>query len=119
MGLPEKFETIIGDRGSFLSVGQRQRIVLARIFLLQPQILLLDEPTSGLDNESERLIQASIEKLRKKTTIIVIAHRLSTILSADSLMVVDDGKVIEQGPPQELLQNKKSYFAQLYTRGVN
>jgi ATP-binding cassette subfamily C protein len=93
-----------------LSVGQRQRIVLARIFLLQPQILILDEATSALDSESESWIDESIQKLRGTTTIIAIAHRLSTVMAADKVVVLDNGKIIEQGAPQMLAETKKSYF---------
>ncbi len=110
MGLPEKFDTVIGDRGVFLSVGQRQRIVLARIFLLQPQILILDEATSALDSESESYIDESIQKLRGKTTIIAIAHRLSTVMAADKVVVLEGGKIVEQGSPKILAEAKESYF---------
>jgi ABC-type multidrug transport system fused ATPase/permease subunit len=111
--LPQKFETSIGDRGIFLSNGQRQRIVLARILARRPKILLLDEATSALDNESEALIRKAIEGLRGEMTIIVIAHRLSTVMGADSLIVLDHGKIVEEGNPEELLKNEGSYFSKM------
>lgn len=110
LGLPNQFQTVVGERGMLLSGGQRQRIALARVLARKPEILILDEATSSLDNESEVLIQKSIEELRGKITIIVIAHRLSTIKIADNLLVLENGKIIEEGKPEELLKNKDSYF---------
>jgi len=112
--LPDGFNSMVGERGMKLSVGQRQRIALARVLARKPQILVLDEATSALDIESEIVIQKSIEKLRKEITIIVIAHRLSTIQSCDDLIVISDGKIVEQGPTKVLLDNKKSYFYKVY-----
>lgn len=112
--LPQKFETMVGERGIELSGGQRQRIVLARALARKPDILILDEATSALDNESEALIQRSIEALRGKITVVVIAHRLSTVMIADTLVVLDNGKIIEAGAPTELLKNKNSYFFKSY-----
>lgn len=109
-GLKEGFDTIIGDRGIMLSAGQRQRIVIARVLTRKPQFLILDEATSALDNESEVQIQKVIENLKGKMTVLVIAHRLSTITSAHKLLVLDDGKIVEEGKPEELLKNKDSYF---------
>ncbi|MEK7646874.1 MAG: ABC transporter ATP-binding protein [Patescibacteria group bacterium] len=107
---PNGFNTVVGERGVRLSGGQRQRIVLARALARKPQILILDEATSALDNESEVLIQKSIKELKSKTTVIVIAHRLSTIMASDKLYVLDGGKIIEEGAPGELMQDKESYF---------
>ncbi|MBI3634338.1 MAG: ABC transporter ATP-binding protein [Candidatus Yonathbacteria bacterium] len=108
--LPEGFDTIVGDKGVMLSVGQRQRIALARVLARRPDILVLDEATSALDNESELLVQKAINELRGKVTVFIIAHRLSTIMNADRLLVLRGGRIEEEGKPQDLLQNKDSYF---------
>lgn len=113
-GLPEKFSTVVGERGVMLSVGQRQRIILARVLARNPQILILDEATSALDNESEILVQKAIGQLKGKLTVLIIAHRLSTVLSSDRLLVLNKGKIIEQGQPQDLLKDKASYFYKVY-----
>ncbi len=112
--LPDKFSTVIGERGILLSNGQRQRIVLARILSKKPKILILDEATSALDNETEVFVQKAIEGLKGKMTIIVIAHRLSTIFNADIIYTLKDGIIIENGKPKELLENKESYFYKMY-----
>ena len=112
--LEDGFETIVGERGVRLSAGQRQRIALARALVRTPSILILDEATSSLDNESEHAIQGSINKIRGKTTIITIAHRLNTIMHSDKLIVLDNGKIIEEGTPKELLKNKDSHFYKMY-----
>jgi ABC-type multidrug transport system fused ATPase/permease subunit len=112
--LPKKFETVIGERGVLLSGGQRQRIALARVLARTPELLILDEATSAVDNESEALIQQSIEKLKGSVTILIIAHRLSTVVNADRLILLDKGKIVETGVPEELLKNKESHFYRLY-----
>jgi len=112
--LPDGFKTIVGERGVRLSGGQRQRIILARALARRPEVLILDEATSALDNESEVLIQRSIENLRNKVTVIVIAHRLSTVMNSDRLIVLEEGKIIEEGKPSELLKDKDSYFFRVY-----
>ena len=112
--LPDKLETIVGERGVKLSGGQKQRIALARALARKPSILILDEATSALDNESEALIQESINGLRGKISVIVIAHRLSTVMSSDSIIVLERGKIVESGSPQELLKDKGSYLYKSY-----
>jgi len=111
---PQKFSTVIGERGVLISGGEKQRIILARILARQPKIIVLDEATSALDNESEALIQEAIEKLKGNTTVIVIAHRLSTIMAANTLIALEGGQIKEQGKPADLLQDKNSYFFRVY-----
>ena len=101
--LPQGYDTIVGDRGSRLSGGQRQRVAIARVILKDPPILLLDEATSSLDNESERLVQEALDRLKVGRTTIIVAHRLSTIRSADRIAVLDDGWLVELGTQEELL----------------
>jgi subfamily B ATP-binding cassette protein MsbA len=101
--LPEGYDTVVGDRGSRLSGGQRQRVAIARAILKDPPILLLDEATSSLDNESERLVQEALDRLKVGRTTIIVAHRLSTIRAADRIAVLDDGWLVELGTQDELL----------------
>jgi len=102
--LPDRYDTVVGERGYRLSGGEKQRLALARVILKNPAILVLDEATSHLDSESEHLIQEALKRIMTGRTSIVIAHRLSTILAADSIVVMDRGKIVERGTHQELLQ---------------
>jgi ATP-binding cassette subfamily B protein len=113
MGLPEGYDTIVGERGYRLSGGEKQRVALARVILKNPRILVLDEATSHLDSQSEALIQDALKKVMAGRTSIVIAHRLSTILAADQILVLDRGQIVERGTHQELV-NKGGLYAQLY-----
>lgn len=108
-GLPDGYDTEIGERGVKLSGGQKQRIAIARVFLKNPRILILDEATSALDLESEHLIQESLEKLAKNRTTLVVAHRLSTITHADQIVMIENGEIREQGTHADLMARDGAY----------
>ncbi|HPI74057.1 MAG TPA: ATP-binding cassette domain-containing protein, partial [bacterium] len=112
-GLPDGYDTVVGERGFRLSGGEKQRLALARVILKNPRILILDEATSSLDSQSEALIQDALEKVMADRTNIVIAHRLSTILAADMILVMDRGRIVERGAHDDLLQ-KGGLYATLY-----
>ena len=113
--LPNGYDTLVGERGVKLSGGQRQRIAIARAILKDAPILVLDEATSALDSESEALIQEALKNLMKGRTSIVVAHRLSTIAGLDRIVVLDNGKIVEQGTHKELLDTGGAY-AKLWSR---
>lgn len=113
---PEKYQTLVGDRGMKLSGGQKQRIAIARAILRNPDILILDEATSALDSESEEKVQIALNKLMKNRTSVVIAHRLSTIRNADQIMVLKHGQIIEQGNHQELIKLPNGIYKTMVDR---
>jgi ATP-binding cassette subfamily B protein/subfamily B ATP-binding cassette protein MsbA len=112
--LPQGYDTVVGERGFRLSGGQRQRIALARAILGQPELLILDEATSALDSQNERLVQEAIEELEGSITRLVIAHRLGTVVNADQIVVLERGRVVEQGTHRELLSRGAGSYAGLW-----
>jgi ATP-binding cassette, subfamily B, bacterial MsbA len=111
MDLPDGLETVIGDRGVRFSGGEQQRLALARVLLEDTSVLILDEPTSALDSESEAFIQDALSSLQGEKTIIVIAHRLSTVIKADQLLLIDDGRIVDSGTHEELVNRPGAYKA--------
>ena len=117
VGLCNGYDTYVGERGLKLSGGQKQRISIARVFLKNPPILILDEATSALDNESERLVQQSLERLAKGRTTLTIAHRLTTIQNADRILVLTEDGIVEEGAHSQLIDKGGVYhnFYQMYS----
>lgn len=116
--LPESYNTDIGSRGIALSGGQKQRIAIARALIREPRLLLLDEATSSLDSESEKLVQAALERAAQGRTTIAVAHRLATVQNADVIFVLGDrGKLLEKGSHLELLRNRGAYY-QMVSRDI-
>ena len=107
--LPEGYDTIVGERGVGLSGGQKQRISLARALLKDPSIIILDDTTSAVDMETEAIIQSELSRIDSNQTVFIIAHRISSIKDADLILVIEDGKIIEQGNHDSLM-NKKGYY---------
>ena len=117
--MPEGFDSYVGERGVLLSGGQKQRIAIARIFLKNPAILILDEATSALDSVTERKIQSAFDALSQGRTTLIIAHRLSTVTHADRIVVVEDGRITEQGSHRELMAQKGTYYALYSTQNLS
>ncbi len=117
--LPDGYQTLVGERGVKLSGGQRQRIAIARAFLKDAPILILDEATSSLDSESEQAIQESLEILMKNRTVIAIAHRLSTLKEMDRLVILQNGKIVEDGTPEELLKKTDGIFKKMWDHQIS
>ena len=110
-GLPQQLDTEIGERGILLSGGQKQRLAIARAFVKNAPIVILDEATSALDNKSEKVVQEALDNLMKNRTVIVIAHRLTTIQNADKIVVINDGRIAEQGTHEELIKLRGAYYS--------
>ncbi|KAJ5313903.1 uncharacterized protein N7443_000787 [Penicillium atrosanguineum] len=117
--LPDKYDTLVGERGQLLSGGQKQRIAIARVVISNPRILLLDEATSALDPTAEKNVQAALDNVSKSRTTIMIAHKLSTVQRADKIIVLSHGKVIEQGTHQQLLADKGSYHKLVHSQTLD
>jgi ATP-binding cassette subfamily B protein len=112
--LPHGYETIVGERGHTLSGGERQRVSIARAILGNPRILIMDEATSSVDTETERRIQQALDRLVAGRTVFAIAHRLSTLKAADRLLVIEDGKITEEGTHADLLEKESGTYRKLY-----
>lgn len=112
--LPDGYDTHVGERGIKLSSGERQRVAIARAILRNTPILVLDEATSSLDSESERLIQDALDRLMENKTVIAIAHRLSTIRKMDRIIVIDEGKIVEEGTHERLIGKERGVYKKLW-----
>lgn len=116
--LPDGYDTLVGERGYRLSGGEKQRVAIARVLLKDPKVLILDEATSSLDSQSEALIQGAMQIVMQGRTSLVIAHRLSTVMNADLILVMDQGRLVERGRHEDLLQ-LGGLYANLYTTQFN
>lgn len=116
--LPMGYDTILEERGSNLSGGQRQRIAIARALATSPRILILDEATAALDYEAENLFQVNLKRIAVGRTVLMIAHRLSTVKNADTILVMDEGRVVEQGTHDQLLKMNGAYAALVKSSGL-
>ena len=114
--LPDGYDTVIGDRGVRLSGGQRQRLAIARVLMQDPPLLILDEATSSLDSLTERRIQTALDRAREGRTVIAIAHRLATVINADRVLVLDGGRIVDQGTVAELRQRDGLFRAMYETQ---
>jgi subfamily B ATP-binding cassette protein HlyB/CyaB len=114
LDLPEAYDTMVGEHGSSLSGGQRQRVAIARALMNNPRVLIFDEATSALDYESERIIQTNMRSICQGRTVIIIAHRLSAVREANRIIVMDRGRIVEQGSHAELLDNEPGHYARLH-----
>ena len=112
--LENGIDTYVGERGTTLSGGQRQRVAIARAMLKGSEIVILDEATSALDNESEAIVQKALDNLMKNKTVFVIAHRLSTIKNADRIIVINEGRLVEEGTHEQLIRIEKGHYRHLY-----
>ncbi|MFM9112085.1 MAG: ABC transporter ATP-binding protein, partial [Actinomycetota bacterium] len=118
MSLPDGYDTVVGERGYRLSGGEKQRLAIARLLLKNPAVMILDEATSHLDNESEAVVQSALDAAMENRTSLVIAHRLSTVRNADVILVVDAGRIVEQGTHEQLMRNDGPYAAQIRVGGL-
>lgn len=114
MEMPDGYQTHLGEGGSRLSTGQRQQLIIARALAGSPKILLLDEATANVDSETEQVVQKALANLYGKVTMIVVAHRLSTIRNADTILVLDDGELIEEGNHQSLMNIEQGRYRAMY-----